>query len=538
MLRRCPEVTILATSREPLRCRARRPGGSRAPADRSEAASSSSSPAHAMRIPAFACARRTPRTSSAICDRGSTGCRSHSSSPRPASPLSPRADRRTPRRQPRRPLDRAPDRVDAPADAARDDHVEPRAAERRGARALPAARGLRRLVLARRRGRVCAGGPIERQRRRRPPRTARRQVARRSSTTTSRALPAARHDAAVRRGTARRRPASARRSSRGLRRLGADLAVQARSRRSPSSSSITTTSGRARFRVSATIRRARSGSPRASGASGSTATTSPKASGALRAVLDAAPEADRAARNHAAGGRRARAALRRASMVHRECARSRGPGARRGQQTFAADIVHRAGLLYVAGLDARRRARRPATDALELVGDGPGATRASILGVSSLVPYYLGELAEARQRLECRRSMSSTAVPAERRRSSRASHSASPSFPRARGPRCGRCSRRRSCSSTVSTRAVRVAYTLCNLAALERTAGRRDAARAALDDALARFRRLRDERGRSTRARGAREPRAHFGDPDRRLDVARAVRGTCAAATATGVRSG
>ena len=89
-----------------------------------------------------------------------------------------RPDRRAAGRQPRRPRRRQPHGAHAPADAARHDRLEPRPAHGRGARALPAARRVRR--------RLHPGGGRGRLRRRRdrpppdrrPPRAAGRQVAR------------------------------------------------------------------------------------------------------------------------------------------------------------------------------------------------------------------------------------------------------------------------------------------------------------------------------------------------------------------------
>ena len=62
-------------------------------------------------------------------------------------------------------------------------------------------------------------------------------------------------------------------------------------------------------------------------------------------------------------------------------------------------------------------------------------------------------------------------------------------------------------------RARAVAYSLCNLALLERTAGRRHEAQTLIEDALARFRRLDDPRGEAHALDGARELRAHVRRP-------------------------
>ena len=62
------------------------------------------------------------------------------------------------------------------------------------------------------------------------------------------------------------------------------------------------------------------------------------------------------------------------------------------------------------------------------------------------------------------------------------------------------------------------AYTLCNLAVLERSDGNADAARAALDDALERFRALGDSAGEALALTGLGNHARTFGDPDGALD--------------------
>jgi tetratricopeptide (TPR) repeat protein len=192
---------------------------------------------------------------------------------------------------------------------------------------------------------------------------------------------------------------------------------------------------------------------------------------------------------------------------------------------FAADVVHRAGLLYVAGLGLAE-CMAACTAALELVGDQRQAVRASILHVSALVPYYLGDLDTARARLESTLATLATVPLAE-----------PPFFEGVtfgfnilpEGP-AGRL--RPVFEETIMLfhrfdRPHAEAYALTNLAALERTAGRRDAAGAALDEALARFRRLRDERGEALALAAEGNHARSFGSPDEaaaKLEQARALR--------------
>ena len=116
----------------------------------------------------------------------------------------------------------------------------------------------------------------------------------------------------------------------------------------------------------------------------------------LHTVLDAAPEATEL---------RVRTLLAAAAFAQRcgrptECMRLAGEAVElsRGMRpTFTADALHQFGLLATSGstLDDCRRA---CEEALELAGDDP--VRASIVSVSMMVPYYLGELGAARTGLE------------------------------------------------------------------------------------------------------------------------------------------
>jgi len=210
----------------------------------------------------------------------------------------------------------------------------------------------------------------------------------------------------------------------------------------------------------------------------------------LKAVLDAAPEATEL---------RATTLLAAAALEVR-CGRlesfmSRGREAaelsRRGRPAAAADVLHRAGLLSTAGGTLDDCARLCA-EALALAGDD--GTRASILSVSSLPLYHAGELDESRRLLNAVLH-ALEAVP-----------DASPPFFEGiafgfavlpEGPH-GRL--RPVFEETIFLfhrfgRDHAVAYSLCNLGVLERTAGRRDEAQALLEEALGRFRRLDDPRG-------------------------------------------
>lgn len=71
------------------------------------------------------------------------------------------------------------------------------------------------------------------------------------------------------------------------------------------------------------------------------------------------------------------------------------------------------------------------------------------------------------------------------------------------------------------------AYALANLATLERSDGRRDAARAALDESLVRFRRLRDDRGEALALAALGNHARSFGEADEavaKLEQARTLR--------------
>jgi predicted ATPase/DNA-binding SARP family transcriptional activator len=231
----------------------------------------------------------------------------------------------------------------------------------------------------------------------------------------------------------------------------------------------------------------------------------------LRAVLDAAPERTelRATTLLAAGSLELRCGEVHSFVERGREAESLVEGAR---PDFAADVVHRAGLFYLAGTgfdDSGGANRR----ALAIAREQDRAVRASILHASALAPYYLGDLDEARRLLESTIATLATVAIDE------------PPFfegvtfgftvlPEGPGGRL-----RPILEETILLfhrfgRAQAEAYALANLGLLERSAGRRDAARAALDESLARFRRLRDERGEALALAALGNHLRTFGEPD------------------------
>ncbi len=236
----------------------------------------------------------------------------------------------------------------------------------------------------------------------------------------------------------------------------------------------------------------------------------------LRAALDSAPEATEL---------RARTLLARAALELRSgelssliaSARSaEGLARSSSNREVAAEILHRCGMLYVAGSSLPECADACA-DALALVGDGPAGTRASILGASSIVPFYLGEFAEARRRL--------TATLEEL---ARVPATTEPFFEGitygfALLPEGPRGALRPMWEETIMlfhrfAREPAHAYTLCNLAVLERSEGNEAAARSALEDALERFRVRSDEAGEALALAGLGNCARTFGEPDRAVE--------------------
>jgi predicted ATPase/DNA-binding SARP family transcriptional activator len=178
---------------------------------------------------------------------------------------------------------------------------------------------------------------------------------------------------------------------------------------------------------------------------------------------------------------------------------------------FAADVVHRAALFELAG-GTIADCERACEEALALAGDEP--VRASILSVSALAAYEAGRLEEAQARLEAAKDTLESVAPKmppffEGITLGYAIMPEGPAgrlrpfleesiflFPCLDGDR-----------ATV--------HTLCNLAVIARGQGRRREAEAVLGDALAYARRL-DDRGTEARAlAGLGNCARTFGEPDR-----------------------
>jgi predicted ATPase/DNA-binding SARP family transcriptional activator len=181
---------------------------------------------------------------------------------------------------------------------------------------------------------------------------------------------------------------------------------------------------------------------------------------------------------------------------------------------FAADILHRVAALYVASTTLPACAEACA-NAAALAGSAP--TRASILGVSSLVPFYLGEFDEAR------RLLNATLDELDRVPAGTQPFFEGVTYGFAVLPEGPDGALRPIWEETIMlfhrfAREPARAYTLCNLAVLERSQGNAGAARAALDDALERFRALGDAAGEALALAGLGNCARTFGDPDSALD--------------------
>jgi predicted ATPase/DNA-binding SARP family transcriptional activator len=244
----------------------------------------------------------------------------------------------------------------------------------------------------------------------------------------------------------------------------------------------------------------------------------------VRAALDAAPEATEL---------RGRALLAAAALELRcgerqlflESGREAYAIARSsGDPLRTADAEHRASLLYIAGLSMTASAEACA-DALELAGDNP-AVRASALSASSLAPFYLGEYQDARKRLEAALDELDR-VPAETEPFFEGITYGFPVLPEGRGGALRAILEETILLFHRFAREPAIAYTLCNVAALERTEGRAAEARAALDDALERFRAVGNEAGEALALTALGNTARTFGEPDLALEhltAARALR--------------
>jgi predicted ATPase/DNA-binding SARP family transcriptional activator len=190
---------------------------------------------------------------------------------------------------------------------------------------------------------------------------------------------------------------------------------------------------------------------------------------------------------------------------------------------FAADVLHRVAALYVSCSTLPACAELTA-DAAALAGST--ATRASILGLSSIVPFYLGEFDEAR------RLLNATLDELDRVPDGTQPFFEGVTFGFAVLPEGPNGALRPIWEETIMlfhrfAREPARAYTLCNLAVLERSQGNAGAARGALDDALERFRALGDPAGEALALAGLGNCARTFGDPDSALDWlerARAIR--------------
>jgi tetratricopeptide (TPR) repeat protein len=230
----------------------------------------------------------------------------------------------------------------------------------------------------------------------------------------------------------------------------------------------------------------------------------------VASVLEAAPEATelRAQTLLAAAALELRCGER-SSFVAR--AREADADARRSANAlFAADVLHRAAVLYAVG-DSLDECEQACADALALADGAP--VHASALHASAFVPYALGDYDAARlvleETLDELRGVPEATAPFFE--GITYGFLILPEGPQRR--------LRPVFEETIMlfhrfARAQAEAYTLCNLAVLERCAGRRDESRAALDDALARFRTLDDEAGEAFALAGLGNWARTFGDPD------------------------
>jgi predicted ATPase/DNA-binding SARP family transcriptional activator len=241
----------------------------------------------------------------------------------------------------------------------------------------------------------------------------------------------------------------------------------------------------------------------------------------VRAALAAAPEATEL---------RSRALLAAAALELRcgerqlflDSGREADAIARRsGDTQHAAEVRHRAGLLYIAGF-SMGASIEACGEALALAGDNP-AVRASALSASSLAPFYMGDSADARAKLEATLEELER-VPAGTEPFFEGITYGFAVLPEGRGGVLRAILEETIMLFTRFAREPAIAYTLCNLAALERTEGRASESRAALDDALERFRALRDEAGEALALTALGNTARTFAEPDLALEHFAAAR--------------
>ena len=232
----------------------------------------------------------------------------------------------------------------------------------------------------------------------------------------------------------------------------------------------------------------------------------------LHAVLGAAPEATEL---------RAQALVAAAALEQRcgrpaaymELAAETVALARRLRSVLLADALHEFALLATAG-STLEDCSDACAEALDLADDEP--VRASILNVMALVPYYLGELGESRACLEASLEYLHAMRPA------------SPEFfeavslglailPAGPGGRLRPIHEETIFHFHRLDRDHAIQLVLCNLARLARAEGRREDAEDILDEAMALARRLDDAQGEALAVAALGNCVRSFGEPDRAL---------------------
>jgi predicted ATPase/DNA-binding SARP family transcriptional activator len=230
----------------------------------------------------------------------------------------------------------------------------------------------------------------------------------------------------------------------------------------------------------------------------------------LQAVLDAAPEATEL---------RVRTLLAAAAFAQRcgqptECMRLAGEAVElsRGMRPkLTADALHQFGLLATSGstLDDCRCA---CAEALELAGDDP--VRASIVSVSTMVPYYLGDLGAARTGLEEALDLLHR-VPDGTPPSFEGMTMGLALLPTGPGGALRPHHEETMFHFHRFDREHAVPQVLCNLGLLARLEGQRDDAESHLNEALARARGLSDPQGEALALASLGNCARSFGEPDR-----------------------
>jgi predicted ATPase len=233
----------------------------------------------------------------------------------------------------------------------------------------------------------------------------------------------------------------------------------------------------------------------------------------LRAALDAAPEPTelRARTLLAAAALQQRCGRQLVSMAY---AREAVALARGIRPSFTADVLQQLGLLATAGstLDECSEA---CDEALELAGDDP--VHASILSVSSLPPYYVGDLRESRARLTAALDVLGR-VPDGRPPFFDAVSLGLAILPVGPAGRLRPIHEETIFHFHRFDRDRAVSQVLCNLALLARAEENPDEAEAMLREALARTRRFDDPEGEARALAALGNCARSFGEPDRGLE--------------------